>query len=133
MSQNIDSLYIFDGFSKEVVSFFLLMSQTQHRKMFEIVLQEWSDSNGCAYYINSWSVRILQKKKEIAVLHAGGFFWELALITDEPRNATVEVLEDTELQVFLKDDFLTLLQQSSHWNEMKEEIRRRIRENGIRK
>lgn len=105
------------------------MSQTQQRKMFEIVLQEGSQSNGCAYYINSGSVRILQKKKEIAVLHAGGFFGELALITDEPRNATVEVLEDTELQVFLKDDFLTLLQQSTHGNDMKEEIRRRIREN----
>ena len=131
MPQDIENLYIFDGFSKEVISFFLLMSQTQNRKMFEIVLQEWAKSNWCAYYINSGSVRILQKKKEIAVLKAGGFFGELALITDEPRNATVEVLEDnTELQVFLKDDFLTLLQQSTHWGEMKEEIRRRIIENG---
>ncbi len=40
MTQNIENLYIFDGFSKEVISFFLLMSQTQNRKMFEIVLQE---------------------------------------------------------------------------------------------
>lgn len=60
---------------------------------------------------------------------AGGFFGEMALITDEARNATIQVLEDTELQVFLKDDFLTLLQQSSHGPEMKEEIRRRIIEN----
>lgn len=66
----------------------------------------------------------------MATLKAGGFFGEIALITDEPRNATVEVLEDTELQVFLKDDFLTLLQQSTHGEEMKEEIRRRIIENG---
>jgi hypothetical protein len=40
------------------------------------------------------------------------------------------VTEDAELQVFLKDDFLTLLQQSAHSEEMKEEIRRRIIENG---
>ena len=132
MSQNIESLYIFDGFSKEVIAFFLLMSQTQYRKMFEVVIQEWTPSNGCAYYINSGSVRVLKNKKEIAVLTKGGFFGELALITDEPRNATVEVLEDTELQVFLKDDFLTLLQQSTHGKEMKDEIRRRIRENGAR-
>ena len=71
-------------------------------------------------------------KKEVAVLTAGGFFGEIALITDDRRNATVEVVEDTELQVFLKDDFLTLLQQSSHSVEMKEEIRRRIVENGKR-
>ena len=130
MSQNIESLYIFDGFSKEVIAFFLLMSQTQYRKPGEIVLQEGDSSNGCAYYINSGSVRVLHGKKEIAILSAGGFFGELALITDDVRNATIEVVENTELQVFLKDDFLTLLQQSSHSIEMKEEIRRRIVENG---
>lgn len=132
MSQNIENLYIFDGFSKEVIAFFLLMSQTQYRKKWEIVIEEYAASNGCAYYINSWSVRVLHRNKEIAVLTQGWFFGELALITDEERNATIEVLEDTELQVFLKDDFLTLLQQSAHGVEMKEEIRRRIIENGKR-
>ena len=132
MSQNIESLYIFDGFSKEVIAFFLLMSQTQYRKAGEVVLQEWDSSNGCAYYINSGKVRVMHGKKEVAVLTAGGFFGEIALITDDRRNATIEVVEDTELQVFLKDDFLTLLQQSSHSVEMKEEIRRRIVENGKR-
>lgn len=53
MSKNIEKLYIFDGFSKEVVAFFLLMSQTQYRKIFEIVLEQGAPSNGCAYYINS--------------------------------------------------------------------------------
>lgn len=65
-------------------------------------------------------------------MNAGAFFGELALITDDVRNATIEVTEETELQVFLKDDFLTLLQQSAHGTEMKEEIRRRIIENGSR-
>lgn len=106
------------------------MSQTQYRKAGEIVLQEGDSSNWCAYYINSWKVRVLHGKKEIATLTAGWFFGELALITDERRNATIEVTEDAELQVFLKDDFLTLLQQSSHGPEMREEIRRRIIENG---
>ena len=129
MSQNIESLYIFDGFSKEVIAFFLMMSQTQYRKKWEIVIQKGEISNGCAYYINSGKVRVLNWSKEIAVLNTGGFFGEMALITDESRNASVEVLEPTELQVFLKDDFLTLLQQSAHSNEMKEEIRRRIIEN----
>lgn len=132
MSQNIESLYIFDGFSKEVIAFFLLMSQTQYRKKWEIIIKEGEKSNWCAYYINSWMAKILKWGKEIATLHSGGFFWELALITDDSRNATVQVVEDTELQVFLKDDFLTLLQQSSHGFEMKEEIRRRIIENGNR-
>ena len=130
MSQNIENLYIFDWFSKEVIAFFLLMSQTQYRKKWEVVIREGESSNGCAYYINSGQVRVIRNKKEVAVLSAGGFFGEIALITDEPRTATIEILENTELQVFLKDDFLTLLQQSQHGSEMKEEIRRRIIENG---
>lgn len=132
MSQNIENLYIFDGFSKEVVAFFLLMSQTQYRKSGETVIKENEKSNGCAYYINSGKARVLKWWKEIALLNAGGFFGELALITDDVRNATIQVTEETELQVFLKDDFLTLLQQSTHGTEMKEEIRRRIIENGSR-
>jgi CRP-like cAMP-binding protein len=72
----------------------------------------------------------MQGSKEIATLTTGGFFGEIALITDDLRSATVEVVEPTELQVFLRDDFLTLLQQSAHSEEMKEEIRRRIVENG---
>ncbi len=58
----------------------------------------------------------------------GSFFGEIALITDESRTATIDVVEDCELQVFLKDDFLTLLKRSSHEKEMKEEIMRRIKE-----
>ncbi len=129
MSQNIENLYIFDGFSKEVIAFFLLMSQTQYRKAGETILTQGESSNGCAYYINSGSVKVTHDNQEVATLHAGWFFGEIALITDEPRTATIEVVEESELQVFLKDDFLTLLKQSAHSDEMKEEIRRRIVEN----
>lgn len=130
MSQDIDKLYIFDGFSKEVIAFFLLMSQTQYRKAGEVVIREFESSNGCAYYIQSGRLRVTIADKEVAILGAGEFFGEIALITDESRTATVEVIEEAELQVFLKDDFLTLLQQSTHSEAMKDEIRRRIIENG---
>lgn len=129
MAKTIENLYIFDGFSKEVVAFFLLMSQTQYRKPWEIIIRENDISNGCAYYIRSGNVKVSRGNKEVATLWEGGFFWEIALITDEPRTATIEAIDDVELQVFLKDDFLTLLQQSTHSDDMKAEIRRRIVEN----
>lgn len=133
MSTNIENLYIFEWFSKEVVAYFLLMSQSQYRKNGEIILNQGDVSNGCAYYINSGSARVLIDGREIARLGQGSFFGEMALITDENRTATVELTEDSELQVFLKDDFLTLITQSSHWDELKSEIRRRIMENATRK
>lgn len=128
MSSNIENLYIFDGFSKEVIAYFLLMSQVQYKKLGEVIIRQNDVSNGCAYYINSGSVRVIQDGKEIATIGAGGFFGEIALITDEPRTATIEALEDTELQVFLKEDFLTIIMQSPHREEMKAEVKRRILE-----
>lgn len=109
------------------------MTQAQYRKKGEVVLKQGDESNGCAYYINSGSVRVLIDGAEVARIEKGGFFGEMALITDDRRSATVETLEDTELQVFLKEDFLTLITQSSHGSEFKDEIRRRIVENTLRK
>lgn len=126
MSQSIENLYIFDGLSKEVIAYFLLMSQVQYRRAWEVIIRQNDVSNGCAYYVNSGSVRVVQDGKEVATIGTGGFFGEIALITDEPRTATVETIEDTELQVFLKEDFLTLIMQSPHREELKAEVRRRI-------
>ncbi len=73
-------------------------------------------------------MKVVRGGNEIALLGPGSFFGEMALITDEPRTATVEVIDDAELQVFLKEDFLILLNKSSHNKEIKEEIMRRIKE-----
>ncbi len=125
MSQ-VDELYIFDGFSKDEISFFLLMSQTQYVKSGDRIITVGDMSNGHAYYINRGSVRVIQWGEIVATLWVGSFFGEIALITDEPRTATVEALEDSELQVFLKDDFLTLFKHGKHSDEMKTEVMRRI-------
>jgi CRP-like cAMP-binding protein len=126
MSTPVENLYIFDGFSKEEVAYFLLMSQTQYRKWGETILTIGDQSNGCAYYINTWHVRVVQWGSEVAILGPGAFFGEIALIADEARTATIESIDDVELQVFLKDDFLMLINRSEHSVQMKEEIRRRI-------
>lgn len=69
--------------------------------------------------------------KEVTTIGKGGFFGEMALITDDKRSATIEAAEDVELQVFLKEDFLTLIMQSEHSEALKAEIRRRILENTV--
>lgn len=74
-------------------------------------------------------MRVIIDGKMVATIGTGGFFGEIALITDDLRSATIEANEDTELQVFLKDDFLALLKKSEHGEEFKNEIRRRILEN----
>lgn len=125
---DIKNLYIFEGFSEAETAYFLLMSQTQFRKSGEKIIAERDESNGCAYFLSRWAVRVSRDGQELANLGPGSFFGEIALITDEPRTATVETIEDTELQVFMKDDFLTLLRRSVHSEEMRNEVMRRIKE-----
>jgi CRP/FNR family transcriptional regulator, cyclic AMP receptor protein len=125
---DINDLYIFEGFSDTEISFFLLMSQTQYRKAGERIMTIWEESNGCAYYVTRGAVQVTQGGEVVANLGPGSFFWEVALITDEARNATIDTIEDTELQVFLKDDFLTLMKRGAHGDEMRTEMLRRIME-----
>jgi hypothetical protein len=51
MTNDIRTLYIFQGFSEAEIAYFLLMSQTQHRKQGERIIAEREESNGCAYFI----------------------------------------------------------------------------------
>ena len=73
-------------------------------------------------------MKIVQEDNEVALLGPGAFFGEIALITDEVRTATVEAIDDVELQVFLKEDFLVLLKRSAHHEKLKAEILRRMKE-----
>ncbi|MBP9779375.1 cyclic nucleotide-binding domain-containing protein [Candidatus Gracilibacteria bacterium] len=128
MSNHIEQLYIFEGFSQSEIAYFLLMSQSQTRKSGDVIIKQGDASNGCAYYLVSGHVKIIQADNEVALLGPGAFFGEIALITDELRTATVEAIDDIELQVFLKDDFLVLLKRSAHHEKLKAEILRRIKE-----
>ncbi len=65
---------------------------------------------------------------EIALLGPGDFFGEVALITDESRNATIETIDNLEVHVFLKEDFLVLLKRSKHSDKIKAEILSRMKD-----
>ncbi len=53
----------------------------------------------------------------LATLDEGDFFGEAALLTGEPRNATVVATEDVELYVLGKDDFQAVIEASASFKE----------------
>ena len=59
------------------------------------------DPGGSLYVIRSGRVRVLKdsngRRRMVTTLGPGDFFGELAVVTGQPRSATVEVLEDAEL------------------------------------
>jgi CRP-like cAMP-binding protein len=59
------------------------------------------DPGGSLYVIRAGRVRVLKesngRRRMVTTLGPGDFFGELAVVTGQPRSATVEVLEDAEL------------------------------------
>jgi len=70
-----------------------------------------------AYLIKSGEVKITKQSKDdsprtIATLKSGNIIGEMALIDDHPRAATAITLDQTEVLVITKEDFLQRLQTS---------------------
>lgn len=68
------------------------------------------------YLIRRGKVEVIVKdnkgERVVAVLEPGSCFGERALLTDEPRNATVRAVEDTDLYALGKESFLRALRSS---------------------
>lgn len=56
-------------------------------------------------------IKIDQERLHLATMKAGDFFGEQALITKEPRNATIIALTDVELLTFRKPDLAVVVRQ----------------------
>jgi len=81
-----------------------------------IVVQE-NGPGDAMYIITSGSVKISYytidgQEVILALLDAGAFFGEMALLDDEPRSATVITMEDSELAQIRRQDFNRLLESS---------------------
>jgi CRP/FNR family transcriptional regulator, cyclic AMP receptor protein len=68
------------------------------------------DPGGLLYIISKGKVKITHSTPEgqealLAILKAGDFFGELALLDDSPRSATAEALEPTDTLTLHRDDF----------------------------
>jgi len=62
------------------------------------------------YIIKRGKVQVLRDEAVIAELTEPSFFGEMALVSEEPRNATVKVMVEAETLMLKKEDFRELLQ-----------------------
>lgn len=72
------------------------------------------DPGGLLYIIISGKIKISHSTAEgqeavLAILGAGDFFGELALLDDGPRSATAEAIEPTETMTLHREEFIRFL------------------------
>lgn len=76
----------------------------------EVIIREGETGN-CAYFIRSGKVEVTHgpENKVVAERGPGEYFGEMALISGEPRNATVRALAPTQVAVLGKRNFLEVI------------------------
>jgi hypothetical protein len=78
----------------------------------EVIIRQ-GDPGVCAYFIQAGEVEVLRKdhdqEKVIATLRNDEYFGEMALLSHEPRNATVRAVKETRVAALGKDNFVKLL------------------------
>lgn len=73
------------------------------------------DEGDALYIVKKGRVKVFHpanedmEEEKVAEINEGGFFGEMALISEVPRNASVKALTDLEVFILSKDDFKNLL------------------------
>ena len=75
----------------------------------QVVFEE-GDYGEEMYIIKRGKVAVLRDFSQIAELSDNAFFGEMALVSEEPRNATIRAITEVEALVLKKDDFRRLLE-----------------------
>jgi CRP-like cAMP-binding protein len=107
------------------IPFFSSLSHEDHLSMIENIKLHYfpaghmifkeGDVGDMMFIIRSGKLKVFQERNDyqrtLCVLSANDFFGEMALISDTPRNASVEVLEDTEVFIVYQKDLALLLKE----------------------
>lgn len=107
--QEIYELNIFQWIEKETIDYILNNSQIENYKAWEIIIIQGEPSNGKWYIIKSWEVKVEIWWQQVATLWFGDIFWEIALLSEEKRIATVKAFSDLELIILTQDHILEII------------------------
>ncbi|MBI5755254.1 cyclic nucleotide-binding domain-containing protein [Candidatus Peregrinibacteria bacterium] len=82
------------------------------------------------YIIKRGSVNITRDHEKVATLHENDFFGEMALFSNEPRNASAVTETEGELFALNKEDFCALLLKDQHMaDHISAEFVKRLKQN----
>lgn len=107
--QDIYSLKIFTWLEKHVIDIIIKNSPSEIFHPGEIIIIEWTPSNGRGYIIQSWSVKVEIGWKSITTLWVWEIFWEIALLNEDLRTATITATSQTEVIVLNQENLIEMI------------------------
>lgn len=76
----------------------------------EYIIFNQGDPGDKMYIIKRGEAQVIRNNAILAVLKNNAFFGEMALVSDEPRTATVKTVTDMEALTIKKENFKRLLE-----------------------
>jgi hypothetical protein len=109
MQEILKNIPFFADLSEEDLQAIIDKVQMQYFDAEHVIFNE-GDTGDYMYIIKRGQAQVIRNNTILAVLSDNQFFGEMALVSDEPRNATVKTVTDVEVLTLNKDDFKTLLE-----------------------
>jgi len=129
MAIKIKDIKLFEWIDLEYINMIIDNSRRLELGLGEVIINQWDISNWSAYIIQEWSVRVEIDNSEVNIINEGEIFWEIALITDEPRVASIITETNVILLKIDKELLHTIIKKFKNWKDIQEVLIKRILEN----
>lgn len=126
-TEKIKKLSLFDGIDQSIIEEILAGAARESFWPGEVIMEQWEEPNGKWYIIEHGFVDVWVNWDETAKLSAGDMFWEIALLNEEERSASVVSQSNVTVIVLSQDMLFEMINNDD--NSINKEIMRRMEEN----
>lgn len=129
MSLILKNNKIFEWIDWAFINLLIDNSKRIEAKEWEYIITQWSKDYDSAYIIQLWEVSVIMNWKKIKTLWEWDIFWEISLITKEPRTASIITTTNSILLKINKKILNKIIKELKNWKEIQKNIFNRIMEN----
>lgn len=132
MLKKLKNLYIFEWFEDSFLQEILNNSRVKNFKANSFVFKE-GDKTENSFILISGVVSVIKSGQTVNTIFEWDIFWEIGLVLNEPRTASIKAETDIEVLEITKSSVNKILKEHSNWEFIKVTILNRIIQNHNRK
>lgn len=102
-------LKIFTWIDEHIVNVIISNAKIEKFNAGDIILEEWDESNGKGYIIKNGDVIVEIWGNKIAELWVWEIFWEIGLLSEDQRMATIKAVWHVETIILSQDDLVEMI------------------------